>query len=105
MPFGYTNAPCTFQDMMNHIFRDMIDLHQEKKKLRPERPDAPDSRDALDATSLTWTQLTTAPCVPTQHAMVPCIQTHLATAPCFQTHLATAPYVRTQRPLHTHLDK
>jgi len=26
MPFGSTNAPATFQDMMNHIFRDMIDL-------------------------------------------------------------------------------
>jgi len=26
MPFGLTNVPATFQDMMNHIFRDMIDL-------------------------------------------------------------------------------
>jgi hypothetical protein len=26
MPFGLTNAPSIFQDMMNHIFRDMIDL-------------------------------------------------------------------------------
>jgi len=26
MLFGLTNAPATFQDMMNHIFRDMIDL-------------------------------------------------------------------------------
>jgi len=26
MPFGLTNVPATFQDMMNYIFRDMIDL-------------------------------------------------------------------------------
>jgi hypothetical protein len=26
MPVGLTNTPATFQDMMNHIFRDMIDL-------------------------------------------------------------------------------
>ena len=26
MPFGLSNAPATFQDMINHIFRDMIDL-------------------------------------------------------------------------------
>jgi hypothetical protein len=26
MPFGLCNAPATFQDMVNHIFRDMIDL-------------------------------------------------------------------------------
>jgi len=26
MPFGLTNVPATFQDMMNHIFWDMIDL-------------------------------------------------------------------------------
>jgi len=26
MPFGLTNAPSTFQDMMHHIFSDMIDL-------------------------------------------------------------------------------
>jgi hypothetical protein len=25
MPSGLTNAPATFQDMMNHIFRDMLD--------------------------------------------------------------------------------
>jgi hypothetical protein len=25
MPFGLINAPATFQDMMNHIFRDMLD--------------------------------------------------------------------------------
>jgi hypothetical protein len=25
MPFGLTNIPATFQDMMNHIFRDMLD--------------------------------------------------------------------------------
>jgi hypothetical protein len=25
MPFGLTNVPATFQDMMNHIFRDMLD--------------------------------------------------------------------------------
>jgi hypothetical protein len=25
MPFGLTNTPATFQDMMNHIFRDMLD--------------------------------------------------------------------------------
>jgi len=26
IPFGLTNAPSTFQDMMNHVFSDMIDL-------------------------------------------------------------------------------
>jgi hypothetical protein len=26
MPFSLPNAPATFQDMMNHVFRDMIDL-------------------------------------------------------------------------------
>jgi len=26
MPFGLTNTPSTFQDIMNHIFSDMIDL-------------------------------------------------------------------------------
>lgn len=26
MPFGYTNAPATFQHFMNDIFRDMADL-------------------------------------------------------------------------------
>ena len=26
MPFGHTNTPATFQNMMNEIFRDMIDL-------------------------------------------------------------------------------
>ena len=26
MPFGLANAPATFQDMMNHVFSDMIDL-------------------------------------------------------------------------------
>jgi len=26
MPFGLTNAPVTFQDMIYHIFSDMIDL-------------------------------------------------------------------------------
>jgi hypothetical protein len=26
MPFGLTNTPVTFQDMMNHVFSDMIDL-------------------------------------------------------------------------------
>ena len=26
MPFGLANAPATFQNMMNEIFRDMIDL-------------------------------------------------------------------------------
>jgi len=26
MPFGLSNAPATFQDMINHIFTDMIDL-------------------------------------------------------------------------------
>jgi hypothetical protein len=26
MHFGLTNAPATFQNMINHIFRDLIDL-------------------------------------------------------------------------------
>jgi len=26
IPFGLTNTPSTFQDMMNHIFSDMLDL-------------------------------------------------------------------------------
>jgi len=26
MPFGLTNTPSTFQDMMNHVFSDLIDL-------------------------------------------------------------------------------
>ena len=26
MPFGLTNALSTFQDMMNHIFSDMLDI-------------------------------------------------------------------------------
>jgi methionyl-tRNA synthetase len=25
IPFGLTNAPATFQDMINHIFRDILD--------------------------------------------------------------------------------
>jgi len=25
MPFGLCNAPATFQDMINHIFRDLLD--------------------------------------------------------------------------------
>jgi hypothetical protein len=26
MPFGLYNAPATFQNMINHIFRDLLDL-------------------------------------------------------------------------------
>jgi len=26
MPFGLTNAPSTSQDMMNHVFSDMLDV-------------------------------------------------------------------------------
>jgi hypothetical protein len=26
MPFGLSNAPATFQNMINHIFRDLLDL-------------------------------------------------------------------------------
>ena len=26
MPFGHANAPATFQNMMNEIFKDMMDL-------------------------------------------------------------------------------
>jgi hypothetical protein len=26
MPFGLSNTPATFQNMMNHIFRDLLDL-------------------------------------------------------------------------------
>jgi len=65
--------------MRNRILRCLVKTHNSlktpfrgktmdiagKKKLRPERPDAPDGRDAQDTTSLTQTQLTTAPCFPT----------------------------------------
>jgi hypothetical protein len=26
MPFGLSNTPATFQNMMNHIFQDLLDL-------------------------------------------------------------------------------
>ena len=35
MPFGLTNAPATFQDMIHHIFRDMIDFDPRRLYRRP----------------------------------------------------------------------
>jgi len=73
--------------------------------MRSECPDTPDGRDTLDAISLTGTQFTTAPYVPTQRATAPCVQTYLAPALCFKTHLATALCVQTQWPRHMRLDE
>jgi len=50
------------------------DLHQEKKKLRPERPDALDALDVSDATCLTRTQI----------AMALCIRLQIATASAYR---------------------
>jgi len=60
-------------------------VHQEKKKLRPERPDALDALDASDATCLTRTQFAIAPCIRTQLATTPCVWTERVRAFSFWT--------------------
>ena len=62
----------------------------EKKKLRPEHPDALDALEVSDATSLTRTQITTAPCVRTQIATASAYQTEHGRAFSFWTHCVRA---------------
>jgi len=56
-----------------------------KKKLLPEHPDALDALDVSDATCLTWTQITTAPCVRTQIATASAYRTECGRAFSFWT--------------------